>query len=46
MEEEFSPKWGMGTGMENILYGGARYGKVSSGESLPVDIPSHITRQL
>jgi hypothetical protein len=35
MEEEFSPKRGMWTGMENILDGGARSVKVSSGQSSP-----------
>jgi hypothetical protein len=33
IEEEFSPKRGMGTGMENILNGGAKGGKVSSNQS-------------
>jgi hypothetical protein len=31
MEKEFSPKRGIGTGMENILDGGAMSDKVSSG---------------
>jgi hypothetical protein len=31
IEEEFFPKRGMGMGMENILDGGAKSGKVSSG---------------
>jgi hypothetical protein len=35
MEEEFSPKRGMGTEIENILDGGARSVKVSSGQSSP-----------
>jgi hypothetical protein len=33
MEEEFSPKWEIGTGMMNILNGGTMNGKVSSGQS-------------
>jgi hypothetical protein len=35
MEEEYSPKRKMRTGMENILDGGARSGKVSFGQSPP-----------
>ncbi|MCI89243.1 hypothetical protein A2U01_0110531, partial [Trifolium medium] len=35
MEEEYSPKRGMRTEMENILDGGARSGKVSSVQSMP-----------
>jgi hypothetical protein len=34
MEEEFSPKRGMRTGMENILDGEARGSKIFSGQSL------------
>ncbi|MCI60652.1 hypothetical protein A2U01_0081908, partial [Trifolium medium] len=36
MEEEYFPKRGMRTGMRNILYGGARSGKVSSAQSLAI----------
>jgi hypothetical protein len=35
MKEEYSPKWGMETEIENILDGGARSVKVSSGQSSP-----------
>ncbi|MCI33341.1 hypothetical protein A2U01_0054558 [Trifolium medium] len=35
MEEEYSLKRGMRTGMGNILDGGARDGKVSSAQSPP-----------
>jgi hypothetical protein len=35
MDEEYSPKRGMRTGMRNILDDGARSGKVSSGHSPP-----------
>jgi hypothetical protein len=34
MEEEYSPKRGMGTEMGNIFDGGTKSGKVSSGQSL------------
>jgi hypothetical protein len=34
MEEDFSLKRGIETGMENILNGKAKCGKVSSGQSL------------
>jgi hypothetical protein len=35
MEEDYSPKREMETRMENILDGGSRSGKVSSGQSQP-----------
>ncbi|MCI63974.1 hypothetical protein A2U01_0085231, partial [Trifolium medium] len=35
MEEEYSPKREMRTGMRNILDGGARSGKISSVHSPP-----------
>ncbi|MCI37380.1 hypothetical protein A2U01_0058604, partial [Trifolium medium] len=35
MKEEYSPKRGMRTGMENILDGGVRSGKVPSAQSTP-----------
>jgi hypothetical protein len=35
MEEKFSPERGMETGMRNILDGGAKDGKISSGQSPP-----------
>jgi hypothetical protein len=35
MEVEYSPKRGMGTGMGNILDGGAKSGKVSPSQSPP-----------
>ncbi|PNX55537.1 hypothetical protein L195_g049166, partial [Trifolium pratense] len=35
MKEEYSPQRKMGTGMRNILDGGARSGKVSSAQSPP-----------
>jgi hypothetical protein len=36
MNEEYSLKRGIGTGMENILDGGARCDKVSSDQSPPL----------
>jgi hypothetical protein len=39
MEEEYSPKRGMETGIENILNGGARNGIVPPVNPYPVDIP-------
>jgi hypothetical protein len=42
MEEEYSLKRRMETGMGNILNGGAKSGKVFSSQSRPFDIPTNM----
>jgi hypothetical protein len=44
IEEEYSPKRGMGTGMENILDGGQEVLKYPPIKLGPVDIPSFSLR--